>query len=252
MNRKTETVLSAVCGFLAVTSFFLGAVLSIGGKSGQILPASAETETTETETKAEEKTIRVIIDPGHGGEDGGAVSADGVAEKTLNLTVALHLADMLEAAGIPVLLTREGDAGLYDGAVPGHRKMTDLKNRLSLAAEHPDAVLCSIHMNTYPAEQYRGTQIFYAPKTGGSEALAAGLRDAVRTSLQPDNKREIKPAGSSIFLLDRAPGTAVLIECGFLSNPAEAARLSDPGYQEKLAAVFCSAILAYLLNPSSP
>ena len=193
-----------------------------------------------------ERLPRVILDAGHGGEDGGAVSAAGVTEKTLNLAVTLRLGDMLGAAGIPVLYTRETDTGLYDGAEPGHRKMADLRNRLAVAKAYPDAIFCSVHMNTCPGAPCRGTQIFYSTRDAGSRILAENLQDAVKTYLQPDNTREVKSAGSSIYLLDHSEGTAVLAECGFLSDPGEAALLSQAEYQEKLAAVFCSAILQYL------
>ncbi|MBQ3065042.1 MAG: N-acetylmuramoyl-L-alanine amidase [Clostridia bacterium] len=188
----------------------------------------------------------VVIDAGHGGEDGGAVSADGVAEKTLNLSVALQLGDMLSASGVEVIYTRTEDDGLYTGATQGHRKMTDLKNRLAIASAHPDAVLVSIHMNTFSQAQYRGMQVFYSPNNEESERLAELIRQKNSTYLQKDNTRSIKCADDSIYLMRRCTQTGVLIECGFLSNVEEARRLRDPVYREKMAAVICAAILEFL------
>lgn len=247
MKKPYGIIASAVGGFLLISVLFTSGILLPGFLPRRGESAAQAVSGTEN-AQAEERQPLVILDAGHGGEDGGAVSASGVTEKTLNLAVVLRLGDMLGAAGVPVLYTRETDTGLYDGAEKGHRKMADLRNRLAAANAHPQAVFCSVHMNTYPGALCSGTQIFYAAHDAGSRVLAEGLRDAVRTYLQPDNTREIKPAGSSIYVLDHSEGTAVLAECGFLSNPAEAELLTRADYQEKLAAVFCSAILDYLGN----
>ncbi len=195
----------------------------------------------------------VLIDPGHGGEDGGAVSSDGVAEKTLNLSIALRLGDMLQSAGVSVAYTREDDRGLYDGATPGHRKMTDLRNRLAVWQRTPDALFVSVHMNTFGDPKYHGMQVFYAggAREEESRRLAMTLRDTNRTYLQPENKREIKRADTSIYLLSRDVGVGILCECGFLSNPEEAARLSDGAYRERVAAVLCASVLSYLYGEDS-
>ena len=232
-----------------VLGCFCGAVLSFGAAepydrmSGQTGVSAAVSEPA-----ADVPRPTVILDAGHGGEDGGAVSAAGAAEKSLNLSIALTLGDMLRACGIDVIYTRTGDDGLYDGAAPGHRKMADLKNRLAVRQVYPDAVFLSIHMNTFSDPRCCGMHLFYSLNDPSSEVLAQCLRDSCRRYLQPDNNRVCRAADASIYLLDRADGTAVLAECGFLSNPTEAARLMTAEYREQTAAVLCVGILEYFTN----
>ncbi len=230
-----------VCGIFCCTVLFMGSKAAKGFSVHQNMTVPVQAQAT-----AAEALPVVILDAGHGGEDGGAISADGVAEKTLNLSITLRLGDMLSASGVSVIYTRTEDDGLYAGAEKGHRKMTDLRNRLAVWQANPNAMLVSIHMNTFPAEKYHGTQVFYSRHNADSEVLANAMQTAVKTYLQPDNTRQIKPATSSIYLLDHCNGIAVLAECGFLSNIDEASRLSNAAYQEQLAAVLCASILNFL------
>ena len=186
----------------------------------------------------------VILDAGHGGADGGAVGVNGVAEKDLNLAVAETLAGLLREAGYEVIMTRSDDRLLLGEGedVKGHRKEYDLKNRLAIAKAHPDAIFVSIHMNTYQASKYSGLQVYYADNTE-SRRLAYAVQSAVVEGVQPENHRVPHAAGSSIYLLDNAVGTAVLIECGFLSNPEECALLSQKDYRARLSfSIFCGMI----------
>ncbi|MBQ3866332.1 MAG: N-acetylmuramoyl-L-alanine amidase, partial [Clostridia bacterium] len=125
------------------------------------------------------------------------------------------------------------------------KKTGDLAARVACMKEHPGALFISIHMNTLPQEKYSGLQVFYSDRDPGSRLLAQALQDAARELLQPDNRREIKNGGRSIYVLERASGQAVLVECGFLSNKAEAAKLADEGYRRKLAYVLSRGILSY-------
>ncbi|MBQ8577639.1 MAG: N-acetylmuramoyl-L-alanine amidase [Clostridia bacterium] len=245
--------LTTVMSLVTLMSFFIPAVFRAGGGIGDVVTAVSVVQKTDAGSAAQTEPIPplVILDAGHGGEDGGAVSADGVSEKTLNLSIVLTLGDMLEAAGVPVVYTRTEDNGLYDGASPGHRKMTDLKNRLAVRQKYPEAVFLSVHMNTFSAAQYHGMQVFYSKNDERSKLLADLIRETNRTYLQPDNERVCKAADSSIYLLDRSGGCAVLTECGFLSNPEEAASLSDPAYREKVAGVLCASVLQYLYGNES-
>ena len=184
----------------------------------------------------------VIIDPGHGGTDAGAIGASGSLEKDLNLAIAFELAECFREAGIPVLLTREADTlVLKEGEdVKGKRKQRDLYNRAELANRYPNATLISIHMNAYPVAKYRGLQVYYSPNDDASALLAEKIQSSVCDQLQPTNDREIKKANSSIFILDRIKRPAVLIECGFISNPEECALLCSEEYRQKLTlAIFC-------------
>ena len=245
MGKQLGALLSAV---LIMGGFFC-AVCWLGVEDLSVL-SPMETARAVSDTVAEHPRPAVIIDAGHGGEDGGAVSAAGAAEKSLNLSIALTLGDMLDACGVDVIYTRTDDNGLYDGAVRGHRKMTDLKNRLAIQQAHPDAVFLSIHMNTFSDPRYHGMQLFYSPNDPSSAVFAETLRKTNQIYLQPDNNRACKEADSAIFLLDRAKGTAVLAECGFLSNPDEAADLMTAEYREQIAAVLCVGILNYFKETS--
>jgi N-acetylmuramoyl-L-alanine amidase len=238
----------AIAAFLLVIGLFCGAALSFGGTAVR----GATAAVSEQMMVADTEYVCVILDAGHGGEDGGAVSAAGAAEKSLNLSIALTLGDMLSSCGVDVIYTRTDDNGLYDGAVAGHRKMTDLKNRLAVRRAYPDALFLSIHMNTFSDPRCHGMQVFYSDNDPTSKELAECLRQANRTYLQTDNSRAVKAADASIYLLDRAEGTAVLAECGFLSNPTEAAHLMTAEYREQTAAVLCVGILNYIKEYCAP
>ena len=183
------------------------------------------------------KIRRVVLDAGHGGEDGGASSADGILEKELNLSVAFLLRDLLQANGIEVVMTRTSDTLLYDknADYQGRKKALDFAERLRIANEVPDSVFVSIHMNTYPRADCNGLQVWYSQNHPSSKAIAHALQDSVRTHLQHSNHRDVKAAGSNIYLLKQLQSPAVLVECGFLSNEEEASRLCDTNYQRALA-----------------
>ena len=187
----------------------------------------------------------VVLDAGHGGEDGGAVSAAGITEKELNLQISLQITAFLRAAGVNVVLTREDDRLLYDRTqnYQGRKKALDLAARRAIAEKTENCVFVSIHMNAYPLSQYRGLQVWYSPNHPHSRALAECLQTKVQESLQPENDRRIKSATSSIYLLHHLECPAILVECGFLSNPEEAEKLSSPAYQRQLAFVLALSIL---------
>ena len=209
-----------------------------------LLSARGETEDASAAAGQGRDTLPcVVLDAGHGGEDGGASSAAGLAEKEVNLAVAMGLRELFEAAGIPVVMTRTEDKLLYDRNVDfkGRKKVLDLAARRVAAEETAaryggDSLFISIHMNAFPAPQYSGMQVWYSVGDPRSAEIAASVQQASRAIL-PDNHRRIKAAGSNIYLLDRIQTPAVLVECGFLSNPAEAERLSQEGYRYALAAV---------------
>ncbi len=194
----------------------------------------------------------IIIDAGHGGEDGGTSGENGTVEKDLNLDIAFLLRDILTASGKKVVMTREEDILLYDrnADYKGHKKSLDLRARLEMAEEYPNSVFVSIHMNAFPDTKYSGLQVWYSKNSASSALLAKSLQDKTRELLSPENNRKIKGADSSIYLLNRIKSSAVLVECGFLSNPEECARLSNPIYRQKLALVMSSAILEFLKSES--
>ncbi|MCL2531491.1 MAG: N-acetylmuramoyl-L-alanine amidase [Oscillospiraceae bacterium] len=179
----------------------------------------------------------IVLDAGHGGEDGGAVGIGGVVEKDLNLAVAMQLAPFLRALGYDVQLTRCEDCDLSEPAATLRaRKRSDIQARHAMLENLRDGDLfLSIHMNQYAHPSARGTQVFYSPNHPQSQVTAEQIQRTVVTLLQPENHRQIKPAGSSIYLLHNATRPAVMVECGFISNPGEAARLQEPDYQRQLA-----------------
>lgn len=184
----------------------------------------------------ENNTYNIIIDAGHGGEDGGA-SANGVCEKDINLEIALKLQNLFTNAGINTIMTRSEDVALSDEDIKTvrERKKSDLKNRLSIINSADNNILISIHQNKFSQEKYYGTQIFYSKNNEKSLKLAERIRTSIVDSLQPDNKRETKPADSGIYILNNTGNIAVLIECGFLSNTEEATKLKTEDYQQELA-----------------
>lgn len=188
----------------------------------------------------------VVLDAGHGGSDGGAVSCTGARECEINLAITQRLDDLLHLLGCPTLQLRQGDTDLAsaDAASISEKKVTDLKNRVARINQQADAVLVSIHQNQFSQSQYLGAQVFYAPNTE-SRAFAALMQQNLRAGLDPANKRECKP-GSGIFLLEKIECPGILVECGFLSNPGEEALLRSKDYQKRLAAVLAGSITAFL------
>jgi len=206
---------------------------------------------SDTEVQAGETSLPVIvIDAGHGGEDGGAVGTNGIYEKDVNLQISLFLAEWLRADGYDVVLTRTEDILLYDrnSDYHGQKKVQDLAARRKIAENYENAVFISIHMNAFPEAKYRGLQVYYSKNDPSSQALAAEIQERTRELLLPDNTRKIKAAGENIYLLDRLACPAVLVECGFLSNPEECELLASEEYQKKLAFSLYVSLINYLNN----
>ena len=190
----------------------------------------------------------VIVDPGHGGADGGAVGADGVVEKDINLAIALKLRDMLAVQGYEVLMTRETDVMTCDEGVQGigKQKKSDMRNRLKLIQDHPGAVVLSIHQNLFEEEKYHGAQMFYGRNNPFSRELAQTLQEIFVKNLQPENLREIKKGEKDLYLLWQSENPIVLVECGFLSNREECARLQDEEYQGQVAFTILEGLMTAL------
>ena len=191
-----------------------------------------------------QRTGPLVLDAGHGGEDGGAVSITGVPESRINLSIVLSLRDVLGLYGVDPILLREEDISLHTGDANTLRekKRSDLKNRTAAIEAVEGGTLISIHQNTYPGSRYHGTHVFYAP-TDGSQALADHVQNSIKTALQPDNERAVKQIPDTVYIMNHITCPGILIECGFLTNPAEEAMLRDPDYQRKLSAVIAAAWL---------
>lgn len=187
------------------------------------------------------RTHTLIIDPGHGGEDGGATSCTGRLESGYNLEIALRLEDMLHFLGFRTEMIRRTDTAVYrKGETIAQKKVDDLKNRVRIVNETSGGVLLSIHQNYFSQTQYSGAQVFYG-SAEGSKALAETVQAALVSTLNPGSHRKTK-AAKGIYLMEKSRKSAILVECGFLSNPEEEAKLASSGYQKSLAAVIAAAV----------
>lgn len=203
--------------------------------------------TAMVEGSSVERKVRIIVDPGHGGVDGGAISCSGISESTYNLQIALKLRDLLHFMGYETVMIRESDVSVYTtGNTIAQKKISDLKERVRIVKDTQNPILLSIHQNYYPDSRYSGPQVFY-PKTNGSKELAQQLQDELNESLTSGKRRQTKQA-SGIYLMEHISCTGVLIECGFLSNPEEEAKLRNDQYQRKVCSVIVCTLGQYLSN----
>ena len=175
----------------------------------------------------------VVIDAGHGGKDAGTTGVDGTQEKGINLSIALKLRDYLLVSGINAVLIRDGDNEFYPEGTDISK--SDLYNRLEFVNSIPDSILISIHQNHFENESEWGTQIWYSSNTPESKVLADSVLSNIKTLLQPENKRENKQSDDSYYLLYKASVPSVMIECGFMSNREENAKLQDISYQNDIS-----------------
>lgn len=187
----------------------------------------------------------IIIDAGHGGDDGGAV-ANGIVEKDINLSISKKLYNIFKASGFNVKMTRNSDEMINDyGDSLRERKISDMKKRLGIFNSSENNVVISIHQNKFTQEQYFGTQIFYSTNNQKSLALANSVKSNVQALLQPDNEREVKPATRDIYLLYNSKVPSIIVECGFISNFNEANKLKQESYQNEIAFTIYSGFLEY-------
>ena len=186
----------------------------------------------------------ILIDPGHGEDDPGMIGADGLEEKGINLAISLLLKSELETRGYSVAMTRETDKGLYDASA-NNKKAQDMQRRIALIDETAPALTVSIHQNSYHDPVVKGPQVFYYETSSEGKELAADLQESLNTTLEVERPREIK-GNTSYYLLKRSKGVLVIAECGFLTNPDEAALLQTGDYQKKVASALADGIFTYL------
>ncbi|WP_240377750.1 N-acetylmuramoyl-L-alanine amidase CwlD [Bacillus piscicola] len=187
----------------------------------------------------------IILDPGHGGVDGGATSKSGILEKDIALKVSLQLRDYLQEAGALVFMTREGDYDLSDDDVKGYsrRKTKDLHKRAEIINESGGDMFVSLHLNAIAATQWSGAQTFYHPRVPVNEITAKLIQEELRNNLE-NTTREAKSI-KDVFILEQADIPGVLVEIGFLSNPNEAAQLETDDYQNKISFSIYRGLLRY-------
>ncbi len=185
----------------------------------------------------------VIIDAGHGGVDGGAVSCTGIYESHINLEISNRLNDLMHLLGLKTKMIRNEDVSIYtDGSSIAAKKVSDLKERVRIINGTKNGILISIHQNYYTDNRYRGAQVFYGKNDIG---LAKQLQHDFVTVLNKGSKRGIKHA-DGVYLMENITVPGVLIECGFLSNPEEEALLRDKQYQQKICCVISSSVSRYM------
>lgn len=174
----------------------------------------------------------ILIDPGHGGIDGGAKSKAGTIEKDINLQISLKLRDNLEEKGYKVYMTRDEDEGLYQkGNTIKEKKREDLNRRVQMKKETDCDIFVSIHQNMFPQSKCYGAQVWYASNEN-SYNLATVVQESIKESVKDNNKRVAKPAAEAYLILrDKYEGASILVECGFLSNPDEESRLKSDEHQ---------------------
>ncbi len=205
-----------------------------------VFSGSEKTSLRATWEEAEEKVL--VIDPGHGGIDGGAVAVDGTRESGINLAIALRMQAFAELFGQRCVMTRTEDVTLSDAQK--YSEHEDLVHRARIASETPGAVLISIHQNCYVAPQPHGTQTLYA-NDEESRRLGTIIHDSLNKHLDPENRRLAEPAPAKLFLTSNSGCPAVLVECGFMSNPNDLSKLKRSDYQTELAAIMLTAFLQY-------
>lgn len=217
--------------YCAVTSALFGEAIS--AQSNDIVEVDRKT---------------IVVDPGHGGEDCGAIGINGALEKDINLDISENLCELLRFAGYEVIPTRTEDVLLYDRNVDyeGRKKVLDLAARRKIAEQAAPDIFVGIHMNSFPQAKYSGLTVYYSKNNQLSFRAAETMRRDVVAQLQPSNERQLKAAGSNIFLLDRLSCPAVLIECGFLSNENECELLCTETYRQKLSYVLYSSLATFL------
>jgi N-acetylmuramoyl-L-alanine amidase len=229
--------------FFVIGSAFVLAVAGIWAGFGN----NAFAMLGNSEPATSDKQV-IVLDAGHGGMDGGCSSASGTPEKGINLNILLTLRDMLEVAGYEVDVTRETDTSIHDKGIEGiaNQKRSDMDNRLGIFNKNKNAICISIHQNQFTDPKYSGAQMFYSDTVEGSAELAGILQESFVKYIQPENKRETKLCGKELFLCYYSENPTVMVECGFLSNPDEAAKLESEDYQKQVAFTIFSAINEYV------
>jgi len=189
----------------------------------------------------------LILDAGHGGEDGGASTAAGEKESGVNLAIVLKTRALMAFLGVEPKLTREEDISLHSGGAETIRqkKVSDLKNRVAFVESTPNALLLSVHQNYFTDPRYSGSQVFYNDGDV-SHQWGENAQEVLRQVLNPDNDRKAKPVPDGIYLFDHIHCPAILVECGFLSNGEEAALLVTDAYQRKVAVALAGAYFTEL------
>lgn len=232
---------------ILAAAVFLTAAFFAGRQAAVLVDGYAQ-RTQETVKDGDDYTKMqkycVVLDAGHGGDDPGKVGVNGALEKDINLAIAKRLAVLLEQSDVKTVMTREDENGLYDAGAQ-RKKVQDMKRRIALMEQADPDLVVSVHQNSYEGASIKGAQVFYYTDSADGKALADIIQNRLITGLDPENHRAAK-ANNSYYLLKKTTKPIVIVECGFLSNPDEAAKLTDPLYQERVAWQIHMGILQYL------
>lgn len=225
---------------IGVLFCFVGIFTILSAISVWILQPMRETALYDT------KLPVLIIDPGHGGEDGGAVAPDGTQEADVNLSIAKRLNVLAKLCGVRTVMTRASERIDYptEAQTIAERKVADQKQRVETINQTQGGVLISIHQNWYPASSPHGAQVLYAGSSGSQE-FGRFLHESLLKTLDPENRRVASPISEEIYLMRSISCPAVLTECGFLSNANDLSNLINPDYELKLSMVMLSAYLQH-------
>jgi N-acetylmuramoyl-L-alanine amidase len=217
---------------MAVVLLFCAFLISRKGAAVTVNSTKVKTETNKEMGKETIEEKKIVIDAGHGGSDPGKVGINGAKEKDINLQIAQKLKKALEDRGYKIIMTRESDAGLYSSGA-SNKKVEDMQKRVQMIAETNPLLTISIHQNSYGEESVHGPQIFYFSHSDKAKDLAEILQEALNTGMTVDRPRVAK-ANDNYYLLKKTSCPTVIVECGFLSNRAEADKLIKEEYQEQL------------------
>lgn len=229
--------------------YWLYILIVVGFTCGALI--ATQTVSVMAISKYESIYTEIVIDPGHGGEDGGAVSCSGVRESKINLEISLKLNDLLHFLGYKTVMTRLDEQDLAtEGETVAQRKLSDLKNRVSIANKSQNGLLISIHQNQFEDDRYSGAQVFYGSQEGSRE-LAEQLQKKLITTINPGSNREAKKS-EGVYLMQHIFIPGILVECGFLSNIQEEARLRDVDYQRQVCCVIAGAVSEFLQKSDAP
>lgn len=234
-NIETGICLTIICLFVFMWGF--------SGKHGELMTISSQP------SEAMDRQV-IVIDPGHGGMDGGCISINGTAEKDINLAISKNCKELFTALGFQPICTRETDEAIYDEGVEGlsAQKKSDMENRLAIFSKYTDAISISIHQNQFTDSRYSGAQMFYQQDNTEGERLAQNMQKQFVNLLDPENTRETKPVTDELYLLKNTSCAAIMIECGFLSNPQEAQLLESDEYQKQVSFAIFTGLMEYSLE----
>jgi len=221
---------------LVMTALLMLSMIIVAKESAEYVSALQEIRENAVQT--------VVIDAGHGGNDPGKVGINGALEKDINLAIALKLRDYLEAEGVEVVMTREEDKGLY-AERDSNKKVRDMKRRLEIMEESNPALVVSVHQNSYPDESVSGVQVFYYKDSADGQSAALLMQEQLIASLRPAKERAAKD-NTTYYILKKTTVPTIIVECGFLSNSAEAALLSTADYQNRVAWAIHLGIMRFL------